>query len=65
MSNATTSNATVVLGTVYDGNSTLISFIPACTEAVGYSDYTVGGAEAFDPRSWDYYKARSRVSGQP
>ena len=53
MSNLT---ALDVVGVVFNGNNSQITYLPNCTAAVGYADYSVAAARDFDLRHWDYYK---------
>ena len=53
MSNLT---ALDVVGVVFNGNNSQITYLPNCSAAVGYADYSVAGARDFDLRHWDYYK---------
>ncbi len=53
MSNLT---AHEVVGVVFNGNNSQITYLPNCSAAVGYADYSVAGARDFDLRHWDYYK---------
>ena len=53
MSNLTALN---VVGVVFNGNDSQISYLPNCSSAVSYGDYTISGARGFDLRRWSYYK---------
>lgn len=45
-----------MVGVVFNGNNSQITYLPNCTAAVGYADYSVAAARDFDLRQWDYYK---------
>jgi hypothetical protein len=45
-----------VVGVVFNGNDSQISYLPNCSSAVSYGDYTIAGARGFDLRRWSYYK---------
>ena len=58
MSNLT---ALDVVGVVFNGNNSQITYLPNCSAAVSYADYSVAGARDFDLRHWDYYKVLARM----
>jgi hypothetical protein len=53
MSNLT---ALDVVGVVFNGNDSQITYLPNCSSAVSYADYSIAGAKDFDLRRWSYYK---------
>ena len=55
--NTTIAGSLVPNGTVQD-----ISYVPNCSDAVVFGDYSLTAAAAFDPRKWAYYKVPLRIA---
>ena len=56
----TTNASSVVAERVSGGTFADVSYVPSCSAGVSFRDYITGRAVAYDPSSWDYYKAIRR-----
>ena len=53
-----TANASAVVAQRASGGTLGdVSYVPSCSAGVSFRDYITGRAVAYDPSSWDYYKA--------
>ncbi len=56
-----TANASAVVAERASGGTLGdVSYVPSCSAGVSFGDYITGRAVAYDPSSWDYYKADHR-----
>ena len=56
-------NATVRGMLVSGGSFQDISYVPACSNAVTFSDYSLIAAAAYNPKRFSYFKVISETNG--